>query len=52
MRVIHAVPHGETVFLARSLITEETALICTTGTRDKDRIADFFGERFVQGTEK
>lgn len=50
MRVIHAVPYGDTVFLARSLETEETALIVTTGTKDRDRIADFFGDRDVPGT--
>ena len=50
MRVIHATHQGDAAFLARSFETGEEAVIITQGTKDSDRIADYFGERKVVGT--
>lgn len=48
--MIHAVASGDVAFLAHRLDTGEQAVIITTGTTDRDRIADHFRSRMVEGS--
>ena len=49
MRVIHAVPVGDTAFYAVNLETGETALVVTTSTKDRKRVEDWARARIRRG---